>query len=86
MSRMTSRNDTALHRNTNDKNHPMARGARLARHLVIAAWRPLRALEDLLDEVERTRCPVNSATVLRARAALEHAMPYLEDADGEIWK
>jgi hypothetical protein len=54
--------------------------------LVIAAWRPLRALEDLLDEVERTQAPVNSVTVLRARAALEHAMPYLEDADGEIWK
>lgn len=86
MGRMISRNDTALHRNTNDKNHPIARGARLARHLVIAAWRPLRALEDLLDEVERTGAPVNRVTILRARAALEHAMPYLEDQTGEIWK
>jgi hypothetical protein len=86
MPRMTSRNDTALHRNVNDRNHPIARGARLARHLVIAAWRPLRALEDLLDEVERTGAPVNRVTILRARAALEHALPYLEDADGEIWK
>ena len=86
MPRMTSRNDTALHRNVNDRNHPIARGARLARHLVIAAWRPLRALEDLLDEVERIQAPVHRVTILRARAALEHAMPYLEDADGEIWK
>jgi len=86
MPRMTSRNDTALHRNVNDRNHPIARGARLARHLVIAAWRPLRALEDLLDEVERIQAPVNRVTILRARAALEHALPYLEDADGEIWK
>lgn len=86
MGRMTSRNDTALHRNTHDRNHPIARGARLARHLVIAAWRPLRALEDLLDEVERTEAQVNRAVILRARAALEHAMPYLEDQTGDIWK
>lgn len=86
MGRMISRNDTYLHRNVNDRNHPIARGARLARHLVIAAWRPLRALQDLLVEVERTRAPVNSVVVLRARAAVEQAMPYLEDQDGEIWK
>lgn len=86
MGRMISRNDTNLHRNVNDRNHPIARGARLARHLVIAAWRPLRALQDLLVEVERTRAPVNSVVVLRARAAVEQAMPYLEDQDGEIWK
>jgi hypothetical protein len=83
---MTSRNDTALHRNTNDRNHPMARGARLARHLVIAAWRPLRALESLIDEVDACGCQVNRAVLLRARSALEHAMPYLEDQEGELWK
>lgn len=86
MGRMISRNDTALHRNVHDKSHPMARGARLARHLVFAAWRPVRSLRDLLDEVERCRCPVNKAVILRARAALEGAIPYLEDQEGDIWK
>jgi hypothetical protein len=86
MGRMISRNDTALHRNTNDRHHPIARGARLARHLAIAAWRPLRALEDLLADVDACGCQVNSATKLRARAALEAALPYLEDQTGDIWK
>lgn len=86
MGRMISRADTALHRNTHDKNHPIARGARLARHLAIAAWRPLRALESLIDEVEACGCPVNRAVMLRARAAMEAAMPYLEDQTGEVWK
>lgn len=86
MGRMISRNDTALHRNTNDRNHPIARGARLARHLAIAAWRPLRSLEALIDEVDACGCQVNRAVLLRARADLEHAMPYLEDQEGEIWK
>jgi len=86
MGRMISRNDTALHRNTHDRNHPIARGARLARHLAIAAWRPLRALEDLLAEVDACGCQVNSVTKLRARSALEAAMPYLEDQTGEVWK
>ena len=86
MGRMISRNDTALHRNTNDRNHPIARGARLARHLAIAAWRPLRSLEALIDEVDACGCQVNRAVLLRARAALEHAMPYLEDQTGEVWK
>jgi hypothetical protein len=86
MGRMISRNDTALHRNTYDRHHPIARGARLARHLAIAAWRPLRALESLIDEVDACGCPVNRAVLLRARAALEHAMPYLEDQEGEVWK
>jgi hypothetical protein len=29
---------------------------------------------------------VNSATKLRARAALDAAIPYLEDETGEVWK
>jgi hypothetical protein len=86
MAKNCSRADTALHRNVHDRNHPIARGARLARHLVVAAWRPLRALEDLLDEVERTGSPVNRLVVLRARQALENARPYLRDEDGSIWK
>lgn len=87
MGRMISRNDTALHRNTHDRNHPIARGARLARHLAIAAWRPCRALEQLLEEVDRAGCEaVNRLVVLRARAALDAARPYLEDAEGEIWR
>lgn len=86
MGRMISRNDTALHRNTNDRNHPLARGARLARHLSIAAWRPCRALEQLLAEVSRVGCGVNVAVVLRAREALDAARPYLEDAEGDIWR
>ena len=86
MPKNCSRADTALHRNVHDRNHPIARGARLARHLVVAAWRPLRALEDLLDEVERTGSPVNLLVVLRARQAVENARPYLLDEDGSIWK
>jgi antirestriction protein ArdC len=86
MGRMISRNDTALHRNTHDRNHPIARGARLARHLSIAAWQPLRALEQLIHEVEACRCQVNHAVMLRARAALDAARPYLNDDTGEIWK
>lgn len=86
MGRMISRNDTALHRTTNNRNHPVARGARLARHLAIAAWRPCRALEQLLDEVARAGCRVNGAVMLSARQALDAARPYLEDAEGDIWK
>lgn len=86
MGRMISRKDTALHRNTNDRNHPIARGARLARHLAIAAWRPCRALEELLQEVARTGCRVNGVVVLRARQALDAARPYLEDAEGDMWR
>lgn len=86
MGRMISRNDTALHRNTHDKNHPIARGARLARHLAIAAWRPLRSLERLIEEVDRCQCPVSRVVLMQARAALEQAMPYLEDQTGDIWK
>jgi hypothetical protein len=86
MGRMISRNDTALHRNTHDKHHPIARGARLAHHLAIAAWRPLRALEALIDEVEASGVTVNKVVMLRAKAALEHALPYLEDQNGDVWK
>lgn len=86
MGRMISRNDTALHRNTHDRNHPIARGARLARHLVLASTRPTRALQALLNEVDRLGCPVNTAIKLRARTALEGALPYLEDQEGGIWK
>jgi hypothetical protein len=86
MTRMASRNDSAHHRNQHDAGHPMARGARLARHLAIAAWRPCRALQEVLDEVERCRCPLNSVVLMRARIALEGAMPYLQDDTGEVWK
>lgn len=86
MARMISRNDTALHRNTHDKRHPLARGARLARHLLFAAWRPLRALDALLREIDRTRWPGDPAIVLQARLARDGGWPYLEDETGEVWK
>jgi hypothetical protein len=86
MGRMISRNDTALHRNTNDRHHPIARGARLARHLAIVAWRPVRALEQLLGEVDRCGCECNRLVVLKAREAVERALPYLKDETGELWK
>jgi len=86
MTRMISRNDTALHRNLHDRNHPIARGARLARHLAVAAWRPIRALDDLLAEVDACGCEVSSLVKLRARAALEAARPYLADESGEVWR
>lgn len=86
MGRMTSRNDTALHRNVYDRNHPIARGARLARHLVFASTRPTRALQALLFEVERLGCPVCKVVKLRAKTALDGALPYLEDQEGAIWK
>ncbi len=86
MPKNCSRADTALHRNVHDRNHPIAKGAQLARRLVIVAWRPLRALEHLLDEVERTRCPVNRLVVLRARQALDEARPYMNDEEGDQWR
>lgn len=84
--RITSRNDTALHRNTHDPRHPLARGARLARHLVFAAWRPVRALQELLCEVDRHGLPVDPVVRLKARTALDGALPYLNDETGEVWR
>jgi len=86
MGRMISRNDTALHRNTNDRNHPVARGARLARHLVFAAWRPLRALDAMLVEIDRTGWRGDPAVVFQARLARDGGWPYLEDETGEVWR
>ena len=86
MAKNCSRADTALHRNVHDPKHPLAQGAQLARRLVVVAWRPLRALEDLLKEVEQTRAPVNRLVVLRARQALDEARPYLLDEEGSKWK
>lgn len=86
MPRQVSRADTALHRNTHDPSHAIARNGRLAWHLSMAAWRPLRALNALIVEVERTGCGVNSVVMLQARRARDAAWPYLTDDTGEIWK
>lgn len=86
MARMISRNDTAHHRNTHDRNHPIARGARLARHLVFAAWRPLRSLDELLREIDRVGWNGDPAVVFHARLARDGAWPYLEDETGDVWK
>lgn len=86
MARRCSRNDTALHRNCHDQRHPLARGARLARHLVFAAWRPVRSLEEVLGEIDRQRLPIDRVVLLRARTALDGALPYLNDESGEVWR
>lgn len=84
--RQTSRNDTALHRNTHDTSHPTNWLGRKAFHLSRAAWRPLRALDELLREIERSGCAVNTVVVLRARNARDVGWPYLEDETGEVWR
>lgn len=86
MSRMISRADTAHHRNCHDSRHPLARGARLARHLAIAAFRPTRSLQELIREIDRAPCKLDSVVLLRARVALDAALPYLTDETGEVWK
>jgi len=86
MPRLASRNDTAHHRNLHDQRHPLARGARLARHLVFAAWRPVRSLQELLGEIDRHRHPVDRVVLIRARTALDGALPYLQDETGEVWR
>lgn len=84
--RQISRADTALHRSSHDSRHPVARGARLARNLVFAAWRPVRALQGLLAEVDRVGWPGDPAVVVKAKAALDGALPYLHDETGEVWR
>lgn len=86
MSRQISRADTALHRNVHDARHPLARGARLARHLAIAAFRPTRSLQELISEIDRRRLEVDRVVLLRARMALDAAAPYLHDETGEVWR
>lgn len=88
MSRQISRNDTALHRCTHRQTNllPVVAQGRLAAHLSIAAWKPLRALDELLRELEKTRCQVDRLIVLRARSARDQAWPYLTDEDGSVWR
>lgn len=89
MARQISRNDTALHRCTHRKASnvlPVVAQGRLAAHLSIAAWKPLRALDELLCEIDRCRCDVDRLVVLRAKAARDQAWPYLVDEDGRVWR
>ena len=86
MPRTTSRNDTALHRCTHKADHEIVRSGRLAYHLTKAAWRPLRALADLIDEVERHGAAVNTVVLLQAKTARDQGWPYLEDETGEVWR
>jgi hypothetical protein len=83
---MISRNDTALHRNTHNRQHPIAKGAAMARHVIKASVRPTIALGLLLDEIERCGCDVNPVVRLRAKVAYEGAMPYVLDDTGDKWK
>ena len=86
MPRAASRNDTALHRVANNARSPEVARARLAFHLTQAAWKPLRALDELIVEVERVGCGVSRVTLLRAKAARDIGWPYLTDEDGGIWR
>lgn len=86
MTRAASRNDTAHHRNLHDGRHPLCLGARLAGHLVFAAWRPVRSLEELLREIDRVGWNGDPGVVLVARFALRGALPYLHDKSGEVWR
>lgn len=84
--RRASRNDTALHRNTHDERHATNRYGRLQYHLGFAAWRPLRSLDELLDEIERIGWTGNRAILLRARTARDGGWPYLLDEVGDVWR
>jgi hypothetical protein len=86
MPRAASRNDTALHRSVHRADHDTVRHGRLAYHLAMGGWRPLRALADLIDEVERRGCGVTPLVLLQAKTARDQGWPYLEDESGEIWK
>ena len=86
MPRHASRNDTALHRCTHKADHEIVRSGRLAYHLTKCAWRPLRALAELIEEVERRGAAVNTVVLLAAKTARDQGWPYLEDQDGEVWR
>lgn len=87
MPRHASRNDTALHRSAHRPDHDVVRMGRIAHHLTKAAWRPLRALADLIAEVERNRgCGVNTVVLLQAKVARDQGWPYLTDESGEVWR
>ena len=87
MPRNASRNDTALHRCTHKADHEIVRSGRLAYHLTKAAWKPLRALAELIEEVERRGVDgVNTVVLLQAKTARDQGWPYLEDETGEVWK
>lgn len=86
MPRATSRNDTALHRLANNARSPEYARARMAYHLAQAAWKPLRALDELIVEVERLGCGVNRVILLRAKTARDVGWPYLTDEDGSVWR
>ena len=86
MTRAASRNDTALHRSVHRDDHPIVRAGRMAFHLSRASFRPVRALDEIIREVERLRCPVPALVMLRARDARDIAWPYLLDEDGSVWK
>lgn len=86
MAHVPSRNDTAHHRNLHDQRHPLCRGARIARHLVFAAWRPLRALDAMIAEADRVGWYGDSAVLAKARIARDGGWPYLTDEVGEVWK
>lgn len=84
--RRASRNDTALHRNAHDRGHALTKFGRLQFHLSRAAWGPTRALDELLREIDRVGCGLNTVVVLRARTARDTAWPYLIDETGEVWQ
>ena len=84
--RRASRNDTALHRSANNTGHAVSRYGRLQFHLSRAAWAPTRALDELLAEIDRVGCGLNTVVVLRARTARDTAWPYLQDEMGDIWR
>lgn len=84
--RRASRNDSAHHRCLHREDHQARRYGRLQYHLARAAWAPLRALDELLREIDRAGCPLNGVVVLRARTARDVGWPYLEDEMGDVWR
>jgi hypothetical protein len=88
MPRAASRNDSALHRSTHRQANilPVVAQGRLAWHLGRCAWRPLRALDALLEEIDRVGPPINRLLVLQAKAAREVAWAYMTDETGEVWR
>ena len=65
---------------------PVVAQGRLAWHLGRCAWRPLRALDALLEEIERVRTPINRLVLLQAREARDAAWVYMTDDTGEVWR
>jgi hypothetical protein len=88
MPRAASRNDSALHRSTHRQSNilPVVAQGRLAWHLGRCAWRPLRALDALLEEIDRVKPGLNTLLILQARAARDAAWPYMTDDTGEVWR